>query len=344
MIASDTVGFAILGAGIVADTHKQAIAANVSAGARLVAVGHYNRERFPQISAKFGVPCLGQQELLAHPAVDVVCICTPSGQHAAQVIAAARAGKHVLVEKPMALSLADADAMIAACHRAGVKLGVAFQWRALSLFQRIYRAIQAGDLGDLTLGTVAMPYYRSQAYYDQAGWRGTWALDGGGVLMNQGIHLVDLLVWYMGDPAAVQAHAGTLHRVIEVEDTLTATLRFSNGALATIAATTTAAPGFLHRLEIYGTKGGVQVKGDTLGKWRLADRARETIELSGAAAPACAGAGSNGPAGHTGILGDFIRALRQDRAPLIDGAEGRRSLMAVLKIYKAAGLLEPIHV
>jgi UDP-N-acetyl-2-amino-2-deoxyglucuronate dehydrogenase len=342
MSTFETVGFAILGAGMVADYHRQAVIANADLGARLVAFGHYNPARFAEISAEFGVPCASQEDLLADPAVDVVCICTPSGQHAAQAIAAARAGKHVLVEKPMALSLDDADATVAACDRAGVKLGVVLQRRAEPLYQRIHRAVEAGDLGELTLGVVTMPYHRSQAYYEQADWRGTWALDGGGVLMNQGIHLVDLLVWALGDPVHVQAQADTLHRDIEVEDTLAATLRFANGALATITATTTAAPGFPHRIEIYGTGGCIQVEGESVERWELADPAKATVEPPQTAATAAAGAGSDprgiAPTGHIAIVRDFIQALRADRAPRVNSAEGRRSLAAVLAIYEAAGL------
>lgn len=339
---SETMGFAILGTGMVADYHHQAIVANSELGARLVAVGHYDPARFSAISAEFDVPCVSQEELLADPAVDVVCICTPSGRHAAQAIAAAQAGKHVLVEKPMALSLADADAMIAACDQAGVKLGVTLQRRAEPLFQRIYNAIQARDLGDLTLGVITIPYHRPQTYYDQADWRGTWALDGGGVLMNQGIHLVDLLVWYMGDPVNVQARADTLHRDIKVEDTLAATLRFANGALATITATTTAAPGFPHRVEIYGTDGGIQVEGESVGRWNLVNPGKAPVGPP-STAPDDAGAGGDprgiAPTGHIAIFRDFIHALRKDCAPMVDGAEGQRSLATVLAIYKAAGLL-----
>jgi UDP-N-acetyl-2-amino-2-deoxyglucuronate dehydrogenase len=343
MTTYDPIGFAILGPGIVADYHYQAIAANADLGARLVAVGHYDPTRFAEISAKFGVPCLSQEKLLAQPAVDVICICTPSGQHAAQTIAAARAGKHVLVEKPMALSLADADAMIAACAQAGVKLGVVLQRRSEPLFQRIQRAIQAGDLGDLTLGLVTLPYYRAPAYYAQADWRGTRSLDGGGVLMNQGIHLVDLLTWYMGDPVQVQAYADTLQWDVEVEDTLAATLRFSNGALATITATTTAIPGFPHRVEIYGTAGSVQVEGESVVRWELVDPGKATIEPPEIGIPASAGAGGDprgiAPTGHIALFQDFIQAVRDDRLPQVDGAEGRRSLATVLAIYQAAGLV-----
>ncbi|MGB0387736.1 MAG: Gfo/Idh/MocA family protein [Ardenticatenaceae bacterium] len=337
---SETIGFAILGTGMVADYHQQAIAANGELGARLVAVAHYQPQRFADIGARFGVPCLSLDEVLVRPDVDVLCICTPSGQHAAQAIAAAQAGKHVLVEKPMALSLSDADAMMAACEQAGVKLGVALQRRAEPLFKRIYEAIQGGDLGDLTLSVVSMPYYRSEAYYNQAEWRGTWGLDGGGVLMNQGIHIVDLLVWYMGDPVEVQAYANTLHRNVEVEDTLVATLRFANGAMATITATTTSAPGFPHRIEIYGTNGGIQVEGETVGRWVLADPSQATVEAPTLARASDAGAGGDPrgikASGHIAIFRDFIHALRHNRAPKIDGAEGRRSLATILAIYEQA--------
>ena len=344
MSTLETVGFAILGAGMVAEYHQQAIEANAERGAQLVAIGHYNRERFAEISGRFGVSCVSQEEMLADPAVDVVCVCTPSGQHADQTIAAAEAGKHVLVEKPMALSLEDADAMLAASERAGVRLGVVLQRRAEPLFARIREAIDAGDLGNLTLGVITMPYHRPQAYFEQAGWRGTWALDGGGVLMNQGIHLVDLLIWFMGDPVQVEAYADTLHREIEVEDTLAATLRFPDGALATITATTTAEPGFPHRVEIYGTNGGIQVEGESVGRWELADQAKATVEPAEVGVPAHAGAGGDPrgiePTGHIAIVRDFVEAVREGRPPNIDGAEGRRSLATVLAIYEAAGLLE----
>lgn len=340
---NETYGFAILGVGMVAEYHRQAILANEERGACLVAVGHYDPNRFEEFSARFGVPCMTQERLLAHPDVDVVCICTPSGQHAAQTIAAAEANKHVLVEKPMAVNLADADIMTAACERAGVKLGVVLQRRTEPLFRSIYDAIQAGDLGALTLGVVTMPYHRPQAYFDQADWRGTWALDGGGVLMNQGIHLVDLLIWYMGDPVEVKAYADVLQRDIEVEDTLAATLRFANGSLATITATTTAAPGFPHRIEIYGTQGGIQVEGESAGRWTLVDPATATRRPPETRPPADAGAGADprgiAPSGHIAIVHDFIEALRGDRVPEIDGAEGRHSLATVLAIYQAAGLL-----
>ncbi len=335
---------------MVADYHRQAIAANAPLGARLVAVGHHAPAQFAAISQRFGVPCRTYEDLLADTAVHVICLCTPSGQHAAQAIAAAQAGKHVLVEKPMALTMADAQAMITHCEQASVKLGIVLQRRAESLFQQISQAIQAGDLGELNLGALTIPYHRPQAYYEQAAWRGTWSLDGGGVLMNQGIHLVDLLVWFMGDPLQVQAEAATLQRDIEVEDTLVALLHFANGAKATITATTTAAPGFPHRLEIYGTKGGIQIEGETVMRWSLAppsvppiggdERGGVTPQVSRKTADPGAGGDPRGIAasGHIALVRDFIAALRDNRPPLVDGREGMRSLAAVLQIYQAANL------
>ncbi len=339
---SQRLRFAILGAGMIAEYHQQAIQRNVDLGAELVAIAHHRPERFAAISAQFGVPCHTYDDVLNDPAVDVIAICTPSGQHPEQAIRAAQAGKHVIVEKPMALTAADADAIIAACDTAGVKLGVAFQSRARPLFRQMHAAIQAGDLGDLTLGIVTMPYFRPPEYYAQADWRGTWTMDGGGVLMNQGIHQVDLLVWFMGDPVRVQAHAATLHRAIEVEDTLVAALTFANGAMATIVATTTAAPGHPHRIELYGTGGSIRTEGDALHTWTPVKP--EAAVVTPPEPTPLAGAGAGGSPrginveGHIALFRDFVEAVRDDRAPLIDGAEGRRSVALVNAIYAAAGI------
>jgi UDP-N-acetyl-2-amino-2-deoxyglucuronate dehydrogenase len=336
------LGFAIIGPGIIAANHQHAIRACADLGAELVCMAHYNPDRFPAIEAQFGVPCVTLKDALADPRVDAVAIGTPSGQHAAQTIAAAQAGKHVLVEKPIATTLPDADAMIAACEQAGVKLGVMFQSRTRPFLQQIKAAVDGGDLGALTLGMVVIPYRRDAAYYNLADWRGTWAQDGGGVLTNQGIHEVDLLVWLMGDPVDVQAHAGTLVHAIEVEDTLTASLRFAGSALGTITAATTAGPGFPRRVEVYGTNGGIQLEGDTVTRWTLVDETRQTVTPPAADGAVAAGGSSDpmgiGRASHVALFRDFVQAVYADRPPLIDGQEGRRSLAVVQAVYTAAGL------
>lgn len=338
------MNFAILGPGLVADYHVTAIQSNKQLGASLIAIIHYEPSKFEAISNKYGVPCLSLNDALALPELDAVCICTPSGQHAKQALACIEAGKHVLIEKPMALDLADADAMIAAAQAQNVHMVIAFQRRTEQLFKDIRRAINGGDLGQITMASVVLPYYRGQAYYDQAAWRGTWLQDGGGVLMNQGIHIIDLLVWFLGDPIDIRAHAGTLLRNIEVEDVLAATLQFPNGALATVTATTTAGGGAPHRLEVYGTNGCIQVEGEVVTRWQLEDQSLQTVVPHIATAPAESGA-SNDPrgikaVGHTALVKALIMAVKNEQPSHIDGKEGRRSLAVVNGIYRAAGLLK----
>ncbi|MXY94203.1 MAG: Gfo/Idh/MocA family oxidoreductase [Caldilineaceae bacterium SB0670_bin_27] len=338
-MTQNELGFAILGAGMVAEYHLNAIQECADLGARLVGVGHYNPARYGEISQRFGVPARSYDDVLADPAVDAVCICTPSGQHAQETIAAASNGKHVLVEKPMALSLADADAMIAACRENGVQLGVCLQRRAEPLFRRVHDAIHGGDLGEITLGVVTMPYYRDEPYYAQADWRGTWEMDGGGVLMNQGIHIIDLLLWFLGDPVDVHAFADSRHRSVEIEDTAGAVLRFANGAVATITATVATEPGFPHRLEVYGTNGGIQIEGESVLRWGLADEAKSTVEPWPVATEQVDAGMAGDPrgistSGHIAILKDFISGIRRGEDPVIDGTEGRRSLAAILAVYE----------
>ncbi len=330
------VGFAILGAGMIAHYHAMAI--TQTPGARLIAFGHPDPARGAAIAAKFGVPCMPNlDELLALPDMEALCICTPSGLHAAQAIQAAKAGKHVLVEKPLALTLADADAMIATCAEAGVRLGVALQRRTDPVFRAVRAAITAGAVGRPVLGTVAIPYLRGQDYYDSAGWRGTWALDGGGVLMNQGIHIVDLLLWYLGEIDTVQAHSATLAHDIEVEDVIVATLRFTSGALGSIAATTAAAPGFAHQLAIYGDRGSIQIAGEHIVRWEVDAPPPEPITSGVLDAGSGSRPGGIDVAGHARLIADMVESIRGERAPLVTGSEGRRSLAAVLAIYDAAG-------
>jgi predicted dehydrogenase len=335
---SSSLGFAIVGTGSVADFHVTAI--NHTPNAHLAAVVHYDPKQFATIAARFGVPCLSFDAALNHSDIHALSLCTPSGQHAEQTIAAANAGKHVMVEKPIALHPADADAMIAACKQANVTLAVMLQRRGEMLFQSVQQAVAAGDLGTLRMGLISLPYFRSAAYYQQAAWRGTWALDGGGVLMNQGIHLLDLLVWYFGDPVNVQARAGTLEHPIEVEDTLVGVLEFASGAKATITATTTAAPGFAHRLELYGDKGGIQIEGEHVRRWTLTEPGQVTPMTPAEGDDAGAGADPRGIAatGHMALMQDFVSSIHQKRTPLVSGTEGKRSLQAVWDIYRAAGL------
>lgn len=332
-----SIGFGIVGTGMAAELHARAITACEDNGARIV--GFASRSPDNRLAAEYGRPCMELNDMLQHPDVDVVCICSPSGLHADQAVLAMQAGKHVLVEKPMALNASQAQRMITACEQTGRHLGVALQRRAEPLFQRVHQAIESGALGELVCGLVTIPYKRSMEYYDSAAWRGTWSLDGGGVLMNQGIHLLDLLLWWMGDPVQIKVHAATLRHAIAVEDTLCATMTFANGALATVTATTAAEPGFAHRVEIYGTQGGIQIEGEEVLRWHTA------ADDSGPVLPdRVAGAGAGGDprgipiTGHIGLIENFMATIRGEETLLVDGHQGLRSLAGVEAIYAAAGL------
>lgn len=342
------IRFGIIGAGVAGQYHAQAIAQTPDA--RLVAVCAGHPERAAVLANAFDARVEPDvAALLACDDIDAVCICTPSGQHAGQGIAAAKAGKHVLIEKPLAISLADADALIDACRTAGVRLGVALQRRTDPDFCAAREAIAAGALGRPILGVVTIPYLRTQTYYDSAAWRGTWALDGGGALMNQGIHLLDLLLWLMGDDVIeVQAHTATLVRAIEVEDCASAALRFAGGALGAIAATTAAAPGFPHRVEVYGTQGGVQIEGEAIVRWETPDHPPPaSLRVISGSGHQEAGAGARptgiSAIGHTRIMADFVAAIREHRQPLVSGSEARRALAVVLAIYESAREGKPVR-
>jgi UDP-N-acetyl-2-amino-2-deoxyglucuronate dehydrogenase len=334
-----SIGFAIAGAGMIAEYHAGAIAE--TPGARLVAVCRADAVRAVETETRFGVPCEPTYAaLLARDDVEVVSICTPSGLHAEHTVAAALAGKHVLVEKPMALTLSEADAMIEVCREEHVLLGVALQRRTNPSFAAAQVAIVGGALGQLVLGCVAVPYLRPQDYYRSATWRGTWRLDGGGSLMNQGIHLLDLLLWYMGDATEVQAQMTTLAHTIEVEDCVTATLRFTNGALGSVAATTAAAPGYPHRVEVYGDQGGLLIAGEQIVSWESTSMPHIPMAAAIPASMMVPGAGSSprgiSGEGHQRLIADFVDALRKKRQPIVPGTEGRRSLALALAMYEAA--------
>ena len=232
----------LLGCGRIAKRHSELLGGNHIDGARLVAVCDTVRNRADAIASKFGVPAIYDiDDFLARKDIDAVAVLTPSGMHPAHVIACAKAGKHVIVEKPMALRLQDADDMIRACDEAGVKLFVVKQNRFNVPVVKAREALEAGRFGRLILGTVRVRWCRDQAYYDQDAWRGTWAYDGG-VLSNQASHHIDMLEWFFGDVVSVHARAVTALAKIEAEDTAVATLKFRNGALGIIEATTAARP------------------------------------------------------------------------------------------------------
>ncbi len=337
MSKHNSIGFGIVGTGMAAELHARAIAACANKGARLV--GFASRHNKVPLADEYHTPCMTLDELMTTTEVDVVCICSPSGMHAEQAIKAAKFGKHALVEKPMALSSIQARQVIEKFKLAGLNLGVAFQRRAEPLFQQVKNTVQSGQLGRIVCGLVSVPYRRTMEYYGSAAWRGTWDLDGGGALMNQGIHLLDLLIWWMGDPERIQAHAATLRHDIAVEDSLGAILTFPGGSVATVLATTATEPGFAHRMEIYGTRGGIQIEGEQVLRWQT-PAGTAVPALQDKAATAGAGGDPRGIpiTGHVGLIENFMAAVRNEKQLLVDGHQGLRSVATVEAIYAAAGL------
>ncbi len=337
-----TIGFGIIGCGMISRFHARAI--EELDGAQVVGCfseGPGSGEAFA--AEHGGTVHASLDSLLADPAVHIVTVCTPSGAHRDAAIAAANAGKHVLVEKPLEITLERCDAMIAACERNNVLLGAILPSRFSAVNVALKAAIDTGRFGTLTLGDSFVKWWRSQEYYDQGGWRGTWALDGGGAYMNQAIHNVDLLQWFMGDVAEIAAVTGTLaHERIEVEDTGVAALKFRNGALGTLTATTSAWPGLLKKTEIHGNRGSAIVEQDDLLMWEFAEPQESDAQLkSQLARKAGTTGGASDPKaisyqGHLAQFRDFVAAVKSGRQPEIDGREGRKSVEIILGIYESA--------
>ena len=283
------------------------------------------------------------EEMLNVPGIDIVCICTPSGMHLDPAITCIEADKHCLVEKPLEVTLEKCDRIIEAANKAGVKVGVIFPSRFYTASKQLKKAIDEKRFGDLVLGDAYVKWSRSEAYYKSSAWRGTWELDGGGALMNQGIHSVDLLQWYMGPVESVQSVAANVkHKGIEVEDTVVSTLKFANGALGTIECSTAVFPGAFKRIEIMGTAGTVVLEENSLIKWQFEKETSEdkTI-LNSMSGGASHGGGVSNPAdisfaGHQYQIEDLMRAIETGEKPFIDGVDGRKSVEIVLAIYESA--------
>ena len=331
----DTFGVGIVGAGTIGAVHAGAL--DELQDARLVAVAEAREVTGRKLAETHGAQWhAGLGELLARPDVDVVVICTPSGLHPDQAVAAARAGKHVITEKPMATTLEGADRMIHACKEAGVTLTVIFQYRFNRDALRLKRAVEAELFGRPVLGNAFVHWLRTQAYYEErGGWRGTWALDGGGALMNQSIHAVDLLQWILGPVESICGYAETLAHDIEAEDTASVALRFASGALGTIQGTTSAHRDSPLRIEIRGTEGSATLEGSRLTVWQPG---REEVILSARDRESLPESQENEPLGaaHRRQLEEIFAALREGREPPIPGEEARKAVEIVLGIYRSA--------
>jgi predicted dehydrogenase len=344
-------GFGIIGCGMISEFHTKAI--QEIPGARVLATYDFIPEAAVRIAKLAAGECRAYDDIgkfLEHPGVDVVCVCTPSGGHMDPAVAAARAGKHVVVEKPLEISVPRCDAIINACDQAGVRLCAIFPSRYTAANVALKEAIDAGRFGRLTLGDTYVKWWRTQQYYDSGGWRGTWALDGGGALMNQAIHNVDLLQWLMGDVDTIQAMTARLaHDRIEVEDTAVAALRFKNGALGVIEAATSAFPGLSKRTEIHGDRGSARVDQDDITLWEFQEKlpADEAVHAAMAATSGFK-AGASDPrgithVGHRDQLTDFLRAIDEGKPARVDGREGRKSVEIIRAIYHSAATGQPVR-
>ena len=351
-------GFGIVGTGVIAAMHADALA--TLPGARLVAVTDVASQAASAFAAARGCAVApGLDALLARPDVDVVCVCVPSGLHAEVGVRAARAGKHLVVEKPIDVTLASADRLIEAARAAGVALTVISQHRFDPGLIELKRLLGAGALGRLVLGEASTKWYRRQAYYDSSAWRGTWAMDGGS-LMNQGIHYVDLLRWCIGPVTEVTAVCATQAHQIEVEDTALAIVRFGSGAVGTILSSTAAFPGFPQRLEVTGTDGTVTIEDGRIMRRAFGARSGSGDSGSGdsgggdsggsldsSAEPRAADSGSNpaaiGVASHAVQIADLLAAIEEGREPAVNGEAGRDALEIVCAVYESARTGRPVR-
>ena len=354
--------FAVIGCGVIAPTHASAIAA-LGDGSEIVAVV----DREPDRAAAFarehgGEPVPDLTAALARPDVDAVAVCTPSGTHVDIATAALAAGKHMVVEKPVDVDTAAADRLLAAEQASDRTVTVISQHRFDAGAQTVHASVAEGRLGRVTSGVASIAWWRSQGYYDSGDWRGTWALDGGGALMNQGVHTVDLLVWLLGEPLEVSGQTGLLsHEGIEVEDVAVATVRFASGALAVLHGTTAAYPGLTTRVQVHGDGGSAIIDDDRL-VWfhERSASSREANAYGGAAdqdqsaqAVGLAVDGAYGPtsgadpgplgAAHAAQYADFVDAVATGRPPRVTVADARRTVAVVTAVYASARSGRPVQ-
>jgi UDP-N-acetyl-2-amino-2-deoxyglucuronate dehydrogenase len=346
------IGFGIIGCGAISSVHAKAIAE--VRDARLVAVADVSADRAEKLAEPYAAAIYTDyREMLGRDDLHAVSLCVPSGMRAEIAEACAAAGKHILAEKPIEVNTARIDRIISAADRAGVALGCIFQSRFAEGPLRVHEAVEAGRFGRMVLGDAYTKWHRPQSYYDQGAWRGTRQVDGGGALMNQGIHQVDLLLWFMGEAESVQARTGLLgHSGLEVEDTATAVIQFKNGAHGVMEATTASWPGLPARVEVHGTHGCAVLEDGALRFWQFQEEAGGDEEVRAALGRASElGSGAGDPLaalsheGHRRQIADFVDALLHNRKPAIDGREARHAVALIEAVYKSAangGAVTPV--
>lgn len=341
---ADKVRFGIIGTGVIAPNHASAI--TDSHYAELVAVCDVDEAKAEAFAGKFGNPVVftDYKKMLDEAGLDAVSICTPSGMHSEMTIEAANRGINVLCEKPMAITIPQMDAMLEAVKKNGVKMEVIFQRRTSPLAQKAREAVMNGELGQMVLGDAYLKYYRSPAYYRSADWRATWELDGGGALMNQGVHGVDLILWMMNSPVkSVFAKAEAKVRDIVVEDTAVAIITYENGAYGVIEGTTSVNPGETTTFALHGDRGTIIFGDKGLEKWAVAASRDEVAEHdpsksveSESALKSSADPRAVAVSGHRFQVDDLAQAILDDREPFVGGEDARKAVELILAIYESA--------
>lgn len=337
-------GIGIVGCGMVADSHAQAITA--MRGGHLAGVFSRREDNARRLADRFGCAAYTDYKaFLADPTLDIVAIATPSGAHLEPAVQAARAGKDIICEKPLEVTLERIDRMIRICRENKVMLAGIFQRRFLEATRQFKKAVDAGRLGRISLADATIKWYRTQAYYDSADWRGTWKLDGGGALINQSIHTIDLLYYLAGDVEWVCGFADRRsHERIQTEDTAVAILKFKNGALGVIEGSTAcfSPSGIPAEVHMCGTDGSIFMQDNRFTVWEFRRRRATDKKIREKFAPAGApGAGAADPAAidyvpHQRAFEDVVKALKKGTAPMVNGPEGRKSVEIILAIYQSA--------
>lgn len=329
--------FGIVGTGVIAAWHARGI--NAAEGeATLAGATDVRPGAAEAFCAEFGGRAYSSyEEMLADDSVDAVCICTPSGLHAGQAVAAASAYKHALVEKPLALTVEQADSVIRAAEKSGVKVGVVSQYRFTNTYRRVKGMVEGGHLGRIVTADVFMKYLRSEEYFATSNWRGTWAMDGGGALMNQGIHGIDALLSLAGPVKSVYGLARTLRHLIEVEDTASAVLEYQSGAIGVIQGTTSVYPGFPRRLSLSGTRGTITIEEELFTEWEIEGEARPDdvilggTQMSGASVPT-----NIDWQNHARHISDLVYAVEHNSSPIVSCYDARGVVEVITAIYRSS--------
>ena len=330
-------GFGVVGCGLICDTHIEAV--NRLDNAQVLAVCDTREDAAKAKAEQWGCDWYTDYEkMLARDDIHAVNVVVPSGIHAKLGVQAADAGKHVICTKPIDITLEATDALIEAGVRNGVKIGATHQYRSYALYRRFKDALETGSLGKPLYGIATVPWYRSDEYYGD-GWHGTKALDGGGALINQSIHYIDLLIWMMGPVRSLAGYADAMDHDIEVEDCAVAALRFESGAMGMILGTTCTYQGAEARLSIHGSKGNALAAGDELMLWDVEGDehvSNPSAGQAGGAADPGKGMPEEAVAAHSEQIGDLLAAAEEGREPALNGQEARRALEVVLAVYKSS--------